>query len=184
MNVYVNIIRDSQRKSLITDLPLYDTTLISTATKTIFALQENPYESCDWERYPKDAKTWEAWKLRYKRAYELWQLAHQAPDGASQFGSVNAAMGAQSSAPWNSNPSDGEPIDYKKLEGYLDNLAHANTNNNVVLKQLSATVAFLTATNAMLVEDIKALTSNNKYLGGLAHSVNTAKPGKVKEKGH
>ena len=80
-------------------------------------------------------------------------------------------------------PSSGYPIKYEKLEGYLDNLAHAATNKKLVLQQLSAAVALLTATNATLVQEIKALTSNNKYLGGLARSTTTAHPGKGKEKG-
>ena len=92
-------------------------------------------------------------------------------------------MGARPSAPRYSTPSSGGPIEYKKLEGYLDNLVHATTNKKVVLQQLSAAVALITATNTSLVLEIKALTTDNKYLGGLACSANTAKTEKGKEKG-
>ena len=92
-------------------------------------------------------------------------------------------MGAQLSTPWHCTPSAVGPIEYKKLEGYLDNLAHVATNKNAVLQQLYAAATLLTTTNSMPVEEIKALTANKKYLGGLARSANTANPGKGKEKG-
>ena len=89
-------------------------------------------------------------------------------------------MGAWTSVPRQSNPSDGEPIDYEKLKGYLDNLAHTAINKKAVLQQLSAAVALLTSANATLLEENKVLTTTNKYLGGLERSKNTAKPGRVK----
>ena len=91
-------------------------------------------------------------------------------------------MGAWTSVPRQSNPSDGEPIDYEKLKGYLDNLAHTAINKKAVLQQLSTAVDLLTATNATFVEEIKGLTANIKYLCSLARSTNTAKPGKGEEK--
>ena len=81
MPVYLNILEDAQRKSLITDLSLSEATLLATETKSIFASQEYQDKSREWERDPKDTKTCGAWKLRNKRAYELMQLAHQASDG-------------------------------------------------------------------------------------------------------
>ena len=133
---------------------------------------------------------WTAWNLRYNRAYKLRQLAHQASDGVIQLGTANAAMVTRPYAPrhsdvWfrNQPPSTGEPIEYEKLEGYLNNLAHAAANKKAVLQKLSATAASITATNAMIVEEIKYLNANNKYLGGLTRSVTTAQLGKVKQKG-
>ena len=76
-----------------------------------------------------------------------------------------------------------EPIEYKKFEGYLDNLAHAATNKKAVLQKLTASVALLFSTNATIVAKIKALTTDNKYLGGLARSATTSHPRKGKGKG-
>ena len=132
-----------------------------------------------------------AWKLRYKRAYNLRQLAHQVSDGASQFGSANLSIRTRPSAPQHSNvrfanqpPSAGEHIKYVKIEGYLDNLAHAATKKKAVLQKLFAVVALLTTTNATIVEEIKALTADNKYPGRLARSATTVQPGKGKENDH
>ena len=83
----------------------------------------------------------------------------------------------------NQPPSAGEPIEYKKLEGYINNLSHAATNKNTMLQQLTASIASLTSTNKMLVAKIKSLTANNKYLGGIARSTTTAHPGKGNGKG-
>ena len=81
---------------------------------------------------------------------------------------MNDVMGTQTSALRSSTA--GEPINYKKFEGYLDNLSHAATNKKVVLQQLSTAFTLFTSNNAMIVEQIKALTTNNKYLGGMARS--------------
>ena len=89
-------------------------------------------------------------------------------------------MGAQPSAPQHSNLLAGEPIGYKKREGCLDNLAHVTTNKKAVLQQLFAAVSLLTATTATLMEDIRVLTANNKYISGLEHSATTNKQGKGK----
>ena len=64
MPVYVNMIKESQRKLLSTNIPFSSATLLVTATKSVFALQEYSDESCEWECDPKDDKTWAAWKLR------------------------------------------------------------------------------------------------------------------------
>ena len=190
MPVYLNILEDAQRKSLITDLPLSEANILATETKSIFASQEYPDKSREWEREPKDAKTWATWKLRNNRAYEMMQLVHQASDGKIHFNSANSAMTTWTSGPQHSNvlistqpPSAGEPIEYKKLESYFGNLAQAATNKKAVLLQLFAAVASLTATNATLMEDIRVLTANNKYIGGLKRSMTTNKPGKEKGKG-
>ena len=92
-------------------------------------------------------------------------------------------MEARPSATQHSNSSAGEPIEYKELKGYLDNLAHAATSEKAVLQQLSAAVALLTATNSTLMKEIKELTADKKYLGCLSRSVNTDKPIKGEEKG-
>ena len=117
MTFYVNILEEAQIKSLSTDLPLSKSTIIATATKSVFASQEYTDQYREWECDLKDTKTWAAWKLEYKRAFELQQLAHQASDGEIQFDSANAAMGARPSALRHSNPSAGESLEYKKLEG-------------------------------------------------------------------
>ena len=83
MPLYINMLKDAQHKSQSTDLPLFDKTLLSTAKKSVFASQEYPEDSRKWEPDPKEAKTWASWTLRYKRAYEPRQIAHQDSDGAS-----------------------------------------------------------------------------------------------------
>ena len=128
---------------------------------------------------------WGDWKLRYKKAYEPRQLAHQAYDGLSQSRNAKVAMGTRPSAPRHSgvrfvNQPAGEPIEYEKLEGYLDNLYHAATNKKAVLQQLTAAVALLTATNTIIMAKNKALTANNKYLVSMACAATTAQPGKGK----
>ena len=71
--------------------------------KIRFTLQEYTDKSCEWERDPKDAKTWAAWNLKYKRAYDMRQLLHQASYGESQFVSADAAMVTLPSAPLHYN---------------------------------------------------------------------------------
>ena len=62
-------------------------------------------------------------------------------------------------------------------------MSHAATNEKALHQQLSATVALLTATNTLLVEEIKSFTTENKYFGGLARSATTTQTGKGKGKG-
>ena len=45
MPIYINMLKDAQRKLLNTDLLLSDATLLVTATKSVFASQEYPDES-------------------------------------------------------------------------------------------------------------------------------------------
>ena len=104
MRIYVNMLKDAQRKLQITNLLLSDSTLLATATKYVFTSQEYPDDPRDWEREPKDAKTWSAWKIRYNRAYKLRQLAHQTSDRAIHFVSTDAAMGTRPFAPQQSAP--------------------------------------------------------------------------------
>ena len=56
MPVYSNMIKDAQRKLLSTDLLLSDANIFAKATKSVFAFQEYPDDSREWERKPKDAK--------------------------------------------------------------------------------------------------------------------------------
>ena len=53
--VYVNIIGDSHHKYLSTNLPLSNTTLLATSTKSVYSLQEYQDQSRKWECEPKDA---------------------------------------------------------------------------------------------------------------------------------
>ena len=43
----INMLKYTQRKFLSINLPFSDTTLLATATKTVFAFQEYPDKSCE-----------------------------------------------------------------------------------------------------------------------------------------
>ena len=67
MPVYINMLKDAQRKSKITNLPLSNATLLAAATKAVFALQEYLDKTREWKREAKADRTWPEWKLFYKK---------------------------------------------------------------------------------------------------------------------
>ena len=188
MPIYINMLEDTQRRSKTTDSPLYDATLPATATKTVLALQEYPDETRKWERKAKSDKTWPDWKLLYKKAYELRQLAFQALDGAKQLGAANAATQAHSSA--STQPTvrfdlqpPVDPVEFDRLDTYLNNLANTATNEREVISQLTAAVAVLTTANTELAETKKILTADNKKLRNKVDRVLSSRSGRSSSSG-
>ena len=88
------MLEDAQLKSKVTEPILSDATLLVTSTKAVFILQEYPNKTREWEREAKAGKTWLEWKLFYKKAYDLQQLAFQYSDRSNQFGATNATTQA------------------------------------------------------------------------------------------
>ena len=83
------------------------------------------------------------------------RIKAQATEGSDKFGMANNAERVLTTSDVETN-NGGNEVGMKAIEGYLDNLATAATNENSVLEQLVANNSKLAATNEDLVGMVKS----------------------------
>jgi hypothetical protein len=111
-------------------LPMSDEVVLATASSQIFNSLHYPEATREWERLPAASKTWAAWQTKYREAHlERKRLLKATPSG-SFGGTANHVTNT---------------TDTSAIEGYLDNLANAATNDNAVMTALIAQIQALTA---------------------------------------
>ena len=142
---YINDLEDAQRKLARAKLPMSNEQLLAIASTAVLAAQHFPSATDEWEALPPAAKTWAAWKTTYRAAHIARKRQLLATGGAEPLSGAHAATDVTS-----------DP--YLRLDGYLDNLANAATQEKTTLSQLtdhctslSASVASLTAGVARLL---------------------------------
>ena len=117
----------------------------------------------DWEDQSEDQKIWANWKTSYKKAHAKTRVKTQASEGSDKFGAANASKRVLKNSEVTTN-NGRDKVGMKALEGYFDNLDAAATNKKLVIDQLVANNANLTATNKELGEIVKKLSNKNKDL--------------------
>jgi hypothetical protein len=153
---YINDLEDAQRKLARAKLPMSNEQLLAIASTAVLAAQHFPCATDEWEALPPAAKTWAAWKTTYRAAHIARKRQLLATGGAEPLSGAHAATDVTS-----------DP--YLRLDGYLDNLANAATQEKTTLAQLadhctslSASVASLTAGVASLTSAYALLANNNR----------------------
>lgn len=109
-------------------LPMSDEVLLATASSQVFNSLHFPEATREWERLPAASKTWAAWQVKYREAHlERKRLLLANPN--SFGGAANNVITMDNSA----------------IEGYLNNLANAATNDSAIMATLLAQIQALTA---------------------------------------
>ena len=132
---------DAQRKLERANLPMSNAQLLAIATTLVLASGHFPRPTDDWEAKAPADKTWTAWKTHYRAAHTARRRQMLAA-GTTMMGGANAVTTV-----------DTEPLTdatLARLDGYLDNLAAAATNERTTLQQLIDANATLTASVASL----------------------------------
>ena len=102
-------------------------------------------------------------KAAYKKSHAKARVKAQANEGSVKFGVENSAARLETTQGVEKNQGVDEG-GMKSLEGYFDNLDGAAVNEKSVLEKLVANNTKLAVTNENLVEIVKKLTNEIKYL--------------------
>lgn len=147
---YINMLEDAQRKLARANLPMSDDQLLAIASTAVLASDHFPRPTDEWEALPRHQKTWGAWKTHYRAAHiARKRLLLASGRNVPSSGSAHLATDA-SAIP---------PTTLAHLNGYLDNLAAAATNDHSSLAQLIDSNAALTANLATITASLASLTA-------------------------
>lgn len=158
---YIYALERAQRKLLRGKLPMSDAALLAIASTAVLAAQTYPRVTDDWEARADVDKTWTAWKTVYNAAHLARKRQLLASGGGEPLPLANVAT-----VP----PPEGEfDLTNERLDGFLDNLANAATQETTVLAKLTENYSTLTASVAAISTTVAALSaafttlSNNNH---------------------
>ena len=155
---YIIAMEEAQKKAQRAQLPISDAVLLAIANRAMIASNDFPDETREWEGRSAAQKTWADWKSAYKTAYEREQRRMRLREEVGQpFGGT--VSGNSDGALTTTSPPGGLTTQQmsNSLEGFLDNIAAAATNDSSTLEQLVKSMAQLTCTNAMQQQTIADL---------------------------
>jgi hypothetical protein len=112
---YINMLEDAQRTSQRAAMPIADVQLVAIASTAVLGSQQYPRATEDLEALVTSTKTWTAWKNAYRAAHIARKCQLLASGTSKPFGGAHAAS---------TMPPKGT---FNRLDGYLDNLANAAT---------------------------------------------------------
>ena len=141
-------------------MPIADIELVMMASTAVLSAGHFVRDVDDWEGLPNSARTWTAWKQKFKLAHLRRQRQLLASGGTEPMGGANGVL---------------PPASSNKLEAALDNLALAATTDSAILQQSTAANLALTKANAVL-------TATNKSLVDAATKAGTVGAGTDKPK--
>ena len=148
---YISMLEEAQHKLARANLPMSDDQLLAIASTSILASGHFPRPTDDWEALARNNKTWAAWKTHYRAAHIARKRQMLAAGATSSTGLANAVTGGN-------HPTISQDT-FARLDGYLDNLAAATTNQRTTLTQLVENNATLTANIATLTASVASLTA-------------------------
>jgi hypothetical protein len=122
-----------------------DVQLLAIASTAVLASDHFPHTTDAWEALPVVSKTWTAWKATYSKAHIVRKCRLLASGGTEPMGGAHAITAH--------TPALLTLSTYMQLDGYLDNLANAAT-------QEKTTLAKLVASNVSLAASVATLTTN------------------------
>jgi hypothetical protein len=148
---YINMLEEAQQKLARANLPMSDDQLFAIASTSILASGHFPRPTDDWESLARNNKTWAAWKTHYRAAHIARKRQMLAAGATGTTGTAHAVTGGD------------KPIltadTFTRLDGYLDNLAAAATNERTTLAQLIENNATLTTNITTLTASVASLTA-------------------------
>jgi hypothetical protein len=142
------MLEEAQRKSVRAKLPISDEQLLAIAATAILGSNHFPRPTDEWEAKPIADKTWTNWKRHYRQAH-IARKRQMLAAGSPTFGTANAVTAEPTIT----------PDTFAQLDGYLNNLAAAATNEKSTLAQLVENNASLTASVAALTASVTSLTA-------------------------
>ncbi len=145
---YINMLKDAQRKLARAHLPMDERQLLAIASTAVLASQHYPRTTDKWEALAPAQKTWAIWKTKYRVAHIARRRQLLAAGTTEPLSRAHAVT---------TDTTVGDTFD--KLDGYLDNLANAATQEKSTLAHLVDTNATLTANIATLTTSFSALTT-------------------------
>ena len=148
---YINALEDAQRKLARAKLPMADVQLLAMASTAVLASDHFPRTTDAWEALPPASKTWTAWKSTYREAHIARKRQLLASGGSEPMGGAHSVTAH--------TPALLTPSTYAQLDGYLDNLANAATQEKTTLADLVASNVSLTASVATLTTNLANLTA-------------------------
>ena len=148
---YINALEDAQRKLARAKLPMADVQLLAIASTAVLASDHFPRTTDAWEALPAVSKTWTAWKATYREAHIARKRRLLASGGTEPMGGAHAIT--------SHTPALLTPSTYAQLDGYLDNLANAATQEKTTLADLVASNSSLAASVATLTTNLANLTT-------------------------
>ena len=166
---YINMLEEAQRKLARANLPMADDQLLAIASTAVLAANHFPRATDEWEALDRPNKTWPAWKAHYRAAH----IARKRQLLAS--GKTIGPQGSANAVTPVTEDVDLGPDTFARLDGYLDNLAAAATNEKSTLAQLIENNATLTANVSSLTASVASLTAAYTLLAAGKAPTNTAK---------
>ena len=157
------MLEDAQRQAGRAGRIITDDTLLLFASTAMLTSERFPRANDDWEDRAEQDKTWVTWKLDYKQAHAKVRVKYQATEGSTKLGATNLAACQEAHLPLD-NQLEEDSSNVNTLEGYLDNLAAAATNEKDVLKQLVLNNTKLATSNESLVALVKKQQNEIKNL--------------------
>ena len=171
---YINMLEEAQRKSSRANLPIADDNLMAIASTAILASGHFPRPTDEWEALPLALRTWTAWKTHYRAAHlarkrQLLAAGH-APGGA------HAVTGTEY------DPTTIPQDTYDKLDGYLNNIAAAATNDGKLLERMVESNTCLASYVTSLTASVASLTAAYTLLANKITPEATQRPQKMQQK--
>jgi hypothetical protein len=172
---YINMLKEAQRKLARANLPMSDDQLLAIASTSILASGHFPRPTDEWEVLAHNNKTWTAWKTHYRAAHiaRKWQML--AAETMPVSGMANAVTGGDDTTI--------SPDTFTRLDGYLDNLAAAATNERSTLAQLIENNAMLTSNITTLTTSVASLTAAYTILAAAKNTNQSSSSGKKQSGG-
>ena len=179
---YINHLKDTQKKSVRSKLPIDNKWLAAIVTSSLLAAGIFPKQRPKWESLPRANKTWAVWKTTF-RSHQLTLECEQQATGEQGdiFGSTAAAISIHGITTATATPgalitpnalafhaASGTSTTHvgdfalQYLDGHLDRMSDAATNSGLTLSQLTDANARLAATNSTQYQNIKKLLTDIK----------------------
>ena len=138
------MLEGAHKKAKRAEMPIVEVELVMMASTAVLAAGHFVRNVDDWEGLPTSARTWNAWKQRFKLAHLRRQQQLLAAGGLEPLGGANGVF-------LPTEHSSGQ------LAAALDNLALEASMDLVILQQLTAANLALTLATAVLTATNKAL---------------------------
>ena len=134
-------------------------------TKYMITIEQFPYKNRIWEELDVRQHTWTTWKTTYRVAAKKEKIKREADREKYQFGATyNAIQQPAPTQPGRASVKYLQPMKLEALDGYFENITSTETNDKLVLDDLVANLANLTANNAYMEYKIEELYVNNVQL--------------------
>ena len=129
---------DAKELSKTAGIPIPNTTLVALDTTDMYQAGAFDKVLSDWEDCEKKSKNWEGCKYHFYKAYPKYDKKKKVK---SNLGGYEAT--GNNTPIWKASKATNVEF-YNKLDGYMENIANAATNEKVVLEYLNKCYLYCT----------------------------------------